>query len=423
MNEVGALQRENLLASCPATRRWPIVVSGFMLNMALGSFYGVSTFLLPVEKEFGWSRAQTSLAPTIGFLTISVWFVLGGYLQDRRGPRLLAMAGTFLFSLGFFLASQIHSLSMFYLTIGACVGAGNGLAYVVPIAVASKWFPDKRGLMVGLMVGGYGAGSGIFGPVASRLVELIGWRHTLRTFSLIFFVIMFLASCYIKDPPEQYSASGCNPNPEHQADALRLPANVRTSQMIRSPKFWALWTAYCFGTTAGLMVISHLIPFVRSSGHGPTVAAFAITVGALGNTAGRIFSGWLSDHFGRIRTLGTVLLISAAAMPALFLTREHMIGLYLALGVVYYCYGTQLSVYASTSADFYGTRHLGLNYGILILAWGIAGVIGPIAAGRVYVAMGEYRWAFFLAGAVSLAAFVVLLLAKPRKAASEQFSR
>jgi MFS transporter, OFA family, oxalate/formate antiporter len=406
-------ERGDVSNSSSPIRRWPIVVGGFLLNMSLGTFYSISAFLLPIEKEFGWSRAQTSLATTIGFVMISFWFVVGGYLQDRKGPRLVAAIGTVLFSLGFFLASEIHSLTMLYLAIGLCVGAGNGFAYVVPMAVGSKWFPDKRGLIVGLMVGGYGAGSGVFGPMASKAIEIIGWRDTFRAFSIIFFLVMLLATYLVRNPPAGYRPGGWSPSPGKRAP---LPdADVRTSQMIRLPKFWALWAAYCLGTTAGLMVISQLVPFVRGAGHGPAVAAFAIVVGAVGNTAGRIFSGWVSDHIGRLRTLCIVLLISAVAMPVLFLSREHTVALYLTLGLVYYCYGTQLSVYASTSADFYGTKFIGLNYGILILAWGVAGIIGPVIAGYVYVTLGEYRWAFFVAGTVSLAAFLLLFAAKPQR--------
>jgi OFA family oxalate/formate antiporter-like MFS transporter len=302
---------------------------------------------------------------------------------------------------------------MFYLAIGVFVGAGNGFAYVVPMAVGSKWFPDKRGLIVGLMVGGYGAGSGVFGPLASKLIEVIGWRSTFRAFSIIFFLMMVLATCLVKNPPKGYQPAGWSERAGKQASPPN--ADVATSRMIRMPKFWALWTAYCLGTTAGLMVISQLVPFVRAAGHGPAVAAFAIIVGAVGNTGGRILSGWVSDHIGRLRTLCIVLLISAVATPMLFLSREHTLALYFALAAVYYCYGTQLSVYASTSADFYGTKYLGLNYGILILAWGIAGVIGPVIAGYVFVALGEYRWAFFIAGVVSLAAFVLLSATKPQR--------
>ena len=185
--------------------------------------------------------------------------------------------------------------------------------------------------------------------------------------------------------------------------------------MVRTRTFWALWIAYCLGTTAGTMVISQLVPFARAAGYSAAVAAFAITVGALGNASGRIFSGWISDHAGRLNTLRAMLLISAIAMPALFLLRRISLFFYALLFIVYYCYGTQLSVYASTSADFYGTKNFGFNYGLLLLAWGVAGILGPFLGGRVYVATGEYRWAFFIAAAVSLIAIGSLFLANSRQ--------
>ena len=146
--------------------RWLPVVGGVMMNMALGMFYGMSVFMLPLEKEFGWTRAQTSWVSTIGLALIAVWYVIAGFIQDRRGPRPVAVIGGLLFSLGFFLASYTRSLPMFYLTAGVIAGTGSGFGYVIPTSVGSKWFPDKRGLVIGLMVGGYGAGSGVFGPIA-----------------------------------------------------------------------------------------------------------------------------------------------------------------------------------------------------------------------------------------------------------------
>ena len=146
--------------------RWLPVVGGVMMNMALGMFYGMSVFMLPLEKEFGWTRAQTSWVSTIGLALIAVWYVIAGFIQDRRGPRPVAVIGGLLFSAGFFAASYTQSLPMFYLTAGVIAGTGSGFGYVVPTSVGSKWFPDKRGLVIGLMVGGYGAGSGVFGPIA-----------------------------------------------------------------------------------------------------------------------------------------------------------------------------------------------------------------------------------------------------------------
>lgn len=411
----GAPQVRGSASSSHVMNRWWIVVGGVMMNMALGTFYAVSAFLLPLEKEFHWTRAQTSLVATFGIVMIATWFCVGGILNDRKGPRYAAALGGILFSGGFFLASHIHSLTWFYLTIGVCVGAGNGFGYVVPTAVGSKWFPDKRGLIVGLMVGGYGAGSGIFGPLASTLIERVGWRSTFQILAVIFFVMTMIATYLMKNPPAGYSPAGWDPS--HVRASVSRSPDMATSQMVRTRTFWGLWVAYCLGTTAGTMVISQLVPFARAANYSAAVAAFAITVGALGNASGRIFSGWISDHAGRLNTLRTMLLISAIAMPALFLFRQNLVVFYVLLCIVYYCYGTQLSVYASTSADFYGTKNLGLNYGLLLLAWGFAGILGPFLGGRVYVATGEYRWAFFIAAAVSLLAIVSLFMANPRTAA------
>jgi OFA family oxalate/formate antiporter-like MFS transporter len=346
---------------------------------------------------------------------IASWYCVAGRILDLKGPRRVAVVGGVLFSLGFFLASFTHALWMFYLAIGVCLGAGNGFGYVVPTSVGSKWFPDKRGLVIGLMVGGYGAGSGIFGPVASAMIERVGWRSTFQILSLIFFAMTMTAAYLLKNPPSGYLPPGWHPS-QYRA-ASRAGADMPASEMVRTSTFRALWVAYCLGTTAGTLVISQLVPFARSAGHSAAIAAFAITVGAIGNASGRIFSGLISDHIGRLNTLRIILLVSAAAMPALFLLRERAGLFYLLLFLVYYCYGTQLSVYASTSADFYGTRNIGLNYGLLFLAWGVAGILGPFLGGRVYVATGEYRWAFFIAAGFEILAFGALLLARNPHAA------
>jgi len=379
-----------------------------MMNMALGTFYAMSVFMLPLEKEFGWTRAQTSWATTIGLALLTAWFVVAGYIQDRRGPKLVAAIGGSLFSLGFFLASYTQSLTTFYVTAGVIAGTGSGFGYVVPMAVGSKWFPDKRGLVVGMMVGGYGAGSGIFGPIASSLIEQVGWRGTFRILALVFFAMTVVATWLLRNPPQGYHPPGWTPGAIKTTSGI----DVQARDMIRTPTFWVLWIAYALGTTAGTMVISQLVPFARAAGHTAAVAAFALTVGAIGSASGRVLSGWLSDHLGRLNTIRTLLVVSACAMPALFLLREDVLTFYAFLFLVYYCYGTQLSVYASTSADFYGTKNVGFNYGLLLLAWGAAAILGPFLGGRVFVATGEYRWAFFIGAAMSAAALTVLSAAR-----------
>jgi OFA family oxalate/formate antiporter-like MFS transporter len=193
---------------------------------------------------------------------------------------------------------------------------------------------------------------------------------------------------------------------------VKASVDVPTAEVIRTPVFYFLWVAYAFGTTAGQMVISQLVPFARSAGWTATIATFAITVGAFGNASGRILSGWLSDTLGRLTTLRIMVLASAVAMPALFFGRTQLVLFYPLVAAVYWCYGTQLSVFASTTADLFGLRYLGLNYGVLFTAWGVAGILGPFIAGRVYQISGSYAGAFYAASALALVAFGSLSLAR-----------
>ena len=388
--------------------RWLAVVGGVSMNLALGSLYAWSVFVSPLEAEFGWSRTQTSWVFTIAIVTFAVSTVFAGRIQDVRGPRICAAIGATLVGLGFMLGSFTTSLAYLYVAFGFVVGLGNGFGYATPIPVGSKWFPDKRGLVVGLMVAGYGGGSAIFAPVATALIDAVGWQATFRILGIILFAMGMVGTWLLRNPPAGYQPEGWSP----AAVQGRTQRDIPTREMLGMPNFYFLWVAYCLGTTAGLMTISQLVPFAQSAGMGATAAAFAVTVGAIGNAAGRIASGWLSDLVGRLMTLRIMILVSALAMPALFAWREEAFLLYLFVVVVYWCFGTQLSVFASTAADFFGTKHLGLNYGLLFTAYGVAGLIGPIIAGVVFDTFNDYRYAFFIAAGLAVVALISLAFAR-----------
>lgn len=396
--------------------RWLPVVGGVCMNLALGTLYAWSVFVLPLERELGWNRAETSWTFTIAVVVFAASFILAGRIQDLRGPRICAAIGGTLVGLGFILSSFTTSLWYLYVMFGVVVGLGNGFGYATPVPVASKWFPDKRGLVVGLMVGGYGAGSAIFGPVATSLIGSVGWRLTFQILGALFFVMGMIGAWLLKNPPAGYRPPGWT-TARSAAAAQRSARDYATSEMLRTPTFYALWVAYCLGATAGLMIISQLVPFARAAGLSAAAATFAITVGAVGNAGGRILSGWLSDTLGRLTTLRVMVLLSAVAMPTWFALREEVLGFYLLAVVVYWCYGTQLSVFASTTADFYGTRNLGVNYGLLFSAWGVAGLIGPMIGAQVFDRFGDYRYAFYAAGALALVSFGSLALARPPRLA------
>lgn len=393
--------------------RWRIVVGGVSMNLALGSLYAWSVFVAPLEQEFGWTRAQTSFVYTVAIVFFALSFIVAGRIQDVKGPRICAAIGGVLVSGGFLLSSFTTSLMGLYIAFGVIVGLGNGFGYATPMPVASKWFPDKRGLVVGIMVAGYGAGSALLGPLATRLIGSIGWRPTFQILAGLFFVMTMVGTALIENPPPNYRPPNWNP----KAGAASVN-DVSTKDMLSSPTFYALWLAYCLGTTAGQLAISQLVPFARSTPFGALAATLVLPVSAIGNAGGRVLSGWLSDALGRLRTLQVMVLLSAVAMPALYLWREQPTLFFILVAAVYWCYGTQLSVFASTTADLYGTKNLGTNYGALFTAWGAAGIVGPMIGGRVFDAFGDYRYAFFAAGALSLVAYGSLVAASRMRPAT-----
>jgi OFA family oxalate/formate antiporter-like MFS transporter len=403
--------------------RWRPLVGGVLMNLALGVIYAWSVFVAPFDADFGWTRTEVSVVFTIAILSVGSWFVVAGFLQDRFGPQKVAAFGGILYALGFFLASQTESLIWLYITFGAIAGAGNGFGYAIPIPVCSKWFPDRRGLAVGLVVGGYGAGSGIYGPLAREwLIPSYGWQGTMQISAGIFLVMTLAAAYLLKNPPAGYRPPSAAPAPAAGgAPKAAVPATAReftTAEMVRTPTFYLLWVAYCLGAAAGLMVISQLVPVGAAAGLG-AAAALGLTIGAIGNTGGRVLSGWMSDTFGRLNTLRLMVLVSAAALPLFPLFAGQVILFYLLLVVIYYCYGTLLSVFASTCADFYGTRHMGVNYGLLFSAWGVAGIVGPVIAGRVFDTSGNYEMAFYLAAGLSVVALGALMLSKQPQAPAQ----
>jgi MFS transporter, OFA family, oxalate/formate antiporter len=381
------------------------------MNMALGTLYGWSVFVAPLEKEFHWTRSQTSTAFTIAVTVFALTFILAGRLQDKLGPFWIAITGGVLVGLGFFLCAYTHTLTWLYVCFGVIGGLGNGFGYAAPIPVMAKWFPDKRGLAVGLAVGGYGAGSAIFGPLSSKiLIPAYGWRSTFMILGGVFLVMTLIGSFLLKNPPVGYRPDGWSPP---VAAVNSASQDFSPGQVLRAPTFYFLWMAYALGTSAGLMVISQLVPFAKSQGiSSDLLATMTLVVAAVGNAGGRILSGWLSDALGRLNVLRLTIGISIVAMPLLYKAGANINLLYVMVFVVYWCYGTQLSVNASTTSDFWGTRNAGINYGLLFTAWGVAGIIGPYIGGQLFDKFKNYHAAFNTGAVLSAVALGFALLAK-----------
>ena len=391
--------------------RWWRVLGGLSMNMALGTLYGWSVFVAPLEKDFHWTRSQTSTTFTVAVTVFALSFILAGRLQDKVGPFWVSITGGVLVSAGFFLCAYTQSLTWLYVCFGIIGGLGNGFGYATPIPVMAKWFPDKRGLAVGLAVGGYGAGSAIFGPLSSKvLIPAYGWRSTFMILGGIFFVMTMIGSYLLKNPPANYRPAGWNPPATTTSSPMY---DFTPGEVLRTSSFYFLWLAYALGASAGLMVISQLVPFARSQGiSSDLLATMTLVVAAFGNAGGRILSGWFSDSFGRLNVLRLMIGISIIAMPILYRAGASVGMLYGMVFVVYWCYGTQLSVNASATSDFWGTRNAGINYGMLFTAWGVAGIIGPYIGAQLFDKFKNYQAAFNAGAILSVGALVFALLAR-----------
>src|ERR1700688_2732189 len=393
-----------------AISRWWRLLGGDLMTLALGTLYAWSVFVTPLENEFGWRRAQTSSVFTLAVVMFAASLLLAGKLQDRFGPFWISAIGSVLVSLSFLLFAYTYSLYSLFFLYGVLGGAGLGFGFGTVVPVMAKWFPDRTGLAIGLALLGFGGGSAIFGSFANLvLFPRFGWRTSCMILSGIFLVMTMTAAFLLKSP-------AANRQPTNNVSVLNTTTarhQFTPSEVLRTPAFYLLWLGFGLGSTAGLMVISQLIPFANSQGiSSAALATLGLVIGALGNVSGRVLSGWLSDILGRLNTLRMVVAISCIAMGALYWVGGHLTALYVLIYLVYFSYGAQASVIPSTVADFWGSRYAGTNYGALFTAWGFAGILGPTIGGVLFDRFKNYGAAFYTAAALALVALICMLIAR-----------
>jgi MFS transporter, OFA family, oxalate/formate antiporter len=389
--------------------RWWRLFGAVLMTLALGTLYAWSVFVAPLEHEFGWNRAQTSAVFTLATVMFAASLLLAGRLQDRFGPFWISVTGSILITLSFFLFSYASNLYFLYFFYGVLGGAGTGFGYGTVVPVMAKWFPDRIGLAIGLALVGFGSGSAVFGSFANLvLFPRFGWRTSCMILGGIFLVMTMTAAFLLKNP------QGIQKSTNRISVLTNIPRHEYTpGEVLRTPAFYLLWFGFGLGSTAGLMVISQLIPFANSQGiSSATLATLGLVVGAFGNVSGRVLSGWFSDFMGRLNTLRVVLAMSCVAMPALYWVGARLTALYVLIYFVYFSYGAQASVIPTTVSDFWGTRYAGTNYGTLFTAWGFSGILGPTIGGVLFDRYKDYGVAFYTAGALAVIALICVLFAR-----------
>jgi len=366
---------------------------------------------------FGFSTSQASLAYTLSLCIVPFAMILSGKLQALKGARFTLVLGGVLFGAGILSAGFTTGIAVLYLTYGFLGGIGIGVIYGCTIPNTVKWFPDKRGLAGGIIAGGFGLGSVLFAPLSAYLIGSTDVLATFRVEGVAYIVVIVAASMLITAPPEGYRPPGWNP-PAQAAGVSSL--NYTTGEMVRTARFWILWVMYAIGCIAGLMIIGHASPIGQEKILiTPEVAAGAVALLAIANTAGRLLWGAVSDRIGRYNALILMYILSSVMLLLLNNAGSYLVFVISIMGVGL-SFGGFMGVFPSITADNFGALHLGINYGVMFIAFGLAAFVGPRLAAGIRETSGDYSMAFIIASLMSVAGIVLTLYmrfsAKKRRA-------
>ncbi|HOO57594.1 MAG TPA: OFA family MFS transporter [bacterium] len=399
---------------------WIVVMAGTGINLALGALYAWSMFKAElIQAPYNLSNAQAALPYSIACIVFALMMIPAGRMQDKLGPRIVATIGGVCLGVGFFLSSMIgnspeNALTLLLVGFGVLGGAGIGLGYAAASPPAIKWFPpQKKGLIVGIVVGGFGLASVYVAPLTRYLVDNGGIASAFKILAVLFFLMLVIFAQFLKNPPEGYvAAAPAKKDDDKKGPAPAAAKDYTFGEMLKTPQVWLIWLMYCIGAGAGLMVIS-LIKGLSAEIETITIAGFIfVALLAVGNAGGRVISGVLSDKIGRTNTMLLVFVVQAI-MLVLFTRVSSNAGFIVGSMIIGFSYGSCLSVFPSITADFYGMKNFGLNYGFVFSAWGFGALIMAPLAGKIKDATGSYSTAFYVAAAALVVGAILTFVVKP----------
>ncbi|MDX9701521.1 MAG: OFA family MFS transporter [Candidatus Auribacterota bacterium] len=390
--------------------RWIVVIGALGIQLCLGSLYAWSIFVNPLKHQYGYTTTQAQAIFSTTLAVFAFAMIFAGRLQDKFGPRFTAITGSILFAAGYFLSGFTNgSFTGLLCTIGILAGAGIGFGYVSPIAALVKWFPDKRGLMTGVAVAGFGAGALVFARAANHFIMTTGVMSAFFNLGTIFFAVCIPSSFILCNPPEKWLPQGWSPKRKKNTPAFQ---DFTWREMICTKQFWMLWFMFITGASAGLMVIGNLKPFGVHNGLAILEASSAVGILAIFNGAGRIAWGMAYDKSGRVMSMSLMFFLQGIMMIALIKMGGTPMSLAIAAALIGFNFGGVFTMFPSSTADFFGTKFIGVNYAFVYTAYGIAGIIGPMLGGRIFDMTGSYLYAFVPAGIMCIVASMIALLTR-----------
>lgn len=387
--------------------RWLVVLGAVIIQINLGAVYAWSLFNQPLIDKFGWAREDVVVTFSMTIAVFAFTTIFAGRLQDKIGPRWVATIGGLLLGLGLLLSSQATTLFQLYFFYGVIGAIGIGMTYVCPLSACVKWFPDKRGFISGVAVAGFGLGGLIYKPIITYFIKNSGVSSAFLYLGIIYLLLVIAGAQLLKNPP-------IDQTPEIDL-ATDTSTDFSPKQMLGTYQFYLLWFMFLFGSVSGLMVISFAVDIgVDLVNLDLEKAANAVMVIALFNAAGRIVLGKISDRFGRKNTLIMIYGLTASIM---FYMSTGMITypmFLISVSLIGFCFGGFLSLFPSITADYYGTKNIGSNYGFMYQAYGLSAFAGPFIVKAL-----PFTKAFLIAGIICIFAIIMAKFVQvPQQASS-----
>lgn len=386
---------------------WIMVAALFFIIFVFwGTYNSFGVFFIPLSEWFGWSRAETSGAFTLGMIMQGLSGVAAGAWVDKHGPRVMMTAACLLTGLGFLLMSQTSALWHFYLSFGALAGFGAGAAYIAPVATIPRWFTRRRGLALGIMLAAMGAGQMAMPPLFNDLLTRYGWQSSFVVAGAMVIIIGLPAALLLRRSPPagqpQEAAKVGDPNAGQ--------GTWSTGKMLRSPQFWLLSAIWLLAAFSLQMVMVHIVPFARDEGISRETAAWLLTLYGGVAIVSRVGVGWISDMLGNRATYLGCLLLQMVALVILAGAGD-LWTFRVAAAIFAAGYGGGASVFPKIVADIFGLRTIGVVLGLVGLGWSLGAGLGPFLGGLIFDLSGRYFAAFLTgAGAIALALALVVIL-------------
>lgn len=407
---------EKLFGMSAEKGRWIYIVLCLIMYLCLGSVYSYSIFLPEVKSQFDISASMGNLPFMIFLASFSILMFFGGKIMERFGSKKLAIIGGVIVGLGWalsYFAAEARSITLLILTYGVIAGGGVGITYGCPLVIAGRWFPDKKGLAVGLMLAGFGGSALITGKLASVLIPSAGLSSTFLYFGIAFATILVLLALPFRVP-----AAGWKPAGWTVPAGTAVAADLSTGEMVKTSTFWGLFLCYIIGCLSGLMAIGISKPvgneMIKIAGE---TAATLVGVFAIFNALGRPLFGALTDKITpRWASVVNLILILAVSLMMLA-AGEGSVALYVvAFSGFWLTLGGWLAIAPTATASFFGMKNYSRNYGVVFFAYGLGAILGGIISGQAKDVFGSYQYAFYPTAALAAVGIIItLLFIKPLK--------